>query len=99
MHARYKREHGSDGAHRKSTTRGEVTTAEPVPKIRQSGWKRRPVSGAQQLGCSGGKFKTTPCVPKIFWLVVRCSELPPRRPISVSWLSSCLAQFLSCSVL
>ena len=74
MHARYKREHGSDGAHQKSTTRGEVTTAEPVPEIRQWGWKRRPVSGVQQLGRSGGKFKTTRCVPKVFLVAARLSR-------------------------
>ena len=40
MHARYKREHGSDGAHRNSTKRGEDTTAEPVPKVRQWVWNK-----------------------------------------------------------
>jgi hypothetical protein len=45
MHARYKREHGSDGAHRISTTRGEDILAKPVPKAWQMIMKRRPMSG------------------------------------------------------
>jgi hypothetical protein len=33
MHARYKREHGSDGAHRISTTRGEDTWPNLSPRL------------------------------------------------------------------
>ncbi len=35
MHAHHEREHGSDGAHRSPTTRGEKHGPEPVPKVRR----------------------------------------------------------------
>jgi hypothetical protein len=59
MHARYKREHGSDGPHRMSTTRGLGYTARPDPKAlaMEERWLR---SNKQKLAFADGKFKTTP---------------------------------------